>query len=203
MKALYLLLTLLTTCFSSLFSQTVVNMKMPLQAAEALEVAVLFDEALPLDIPVVLGIIGFDIKGGTNPYTYVWLRNDSIIGTGNTIVVTPKAGSTYSLRVTDKNKCVINNSLNLSTIKKAPAFNRIEGLKVYPTMVTEYINIEFTEFVAENTQVKIFDMKGVLHMQQIITGSTTIYPKLMQGEYFVVIESTGKYSVQKIIVTNK
>lgn len=202
MKALNLLLTLLTTCFSSLFSQTVVNMKMPVQAAEALEVAVLFDEALPLDIPVVLGIIGFGIKGGTNPYTYTWLRNDSIIGTGNTIVVTPKVGSTYSLRVTDKNKCVINNSLNLSTIKKAPAYNRIEELKVYPTMVNEHINIEFSEFVAENTQVKIFDMKGVLHMQQIITGSTTIYPKLIQGEYFVVIESTGKYSVQKIIVTN-
>ncbi|HRZ97181.1 MAG TPA: T9SS type A sorting domain-containing protein [Paludibacter sp.] len=202
MKAIQLLIMLLTSCLSSSFSQTVVNMKMPVQATEALEVVALFDEALPLDIPVVLGIIGFGIKGGTNPYTYAWLRNDSIIGTGNTIVITPKAGSAYSLRVTDKNKCVINNSLNLSTIKKAPAYNRIEELKIYPTMVSDHINIEFLEFVPENTQVKIYDMKGVLHLQQIITGSTTIYPKLMQGEYFVVIENVGKYSVQKIIVTN-
>lgn len=202
MKAIQLLIMLLTTCLSSLFSQTVVNMRMPAQAAEALEVAVLFDEALPLDIPVVLGIIGFGIKGGTNPYTYTWLKDETIIGTGNTIVVTPTAGSTFSLRVTDKNKCVTNNSLNLSTIKKVPGFNRIEQLKIYPTMVSDHINIEFSEFVPENTQIKVFDMKGVLHLQQNITGSTTIYPKLIQGEYFVVIESVGKYNVQKIIVTN-
>ena len=202
MKAIKLLIMLLTSCLSISFSQTVVNMRMPAQAAEALEVAVLFDEALPLDIPVVLGIIGFKIKGGTNPYTYTWMKDETIIGTGTTIVVTPTAGSTYSLRVTDKNKCLINNSLNLATIKKAPGYNRIEQLKIYPTLVSNHINIEFSEFVPENTQVKIYDMKGVLHLQQNITGSTTIYPKLIQGEYFVVIESVGKYKVQKIIVTN-
>jgi hypothetical protein len=203
MKTIYLQLLLLTTCFSVLSAQTVVNMRMPAQAAEVLEVAVLFDEALPLDIPVVLGIIGFKIKGGINPYTYTWMKNDTIIGNGTTIVVTPTIGSTYSLRVTDKNKCVINNSLNLSTIKKAPGYNRIEQLKIYPTMVSDHINIEFSEFVPENTRVKIYDMKGILHLQQNITGSTTIYPKLFQGEYFVVIESAGKYSVQKVIVSNK
>jgi len=203
MKVIYLLILLLTTCLLSLLSQTVVNMKMPVQSAEALDVAVLFDEPLPLDIPVVLGIIGFGINGGTNPYTYIWLKNDSIIGTGTTIVVTPTAGSTYTLRVTDKNKCVINNSLNISAIKKAPGSNLIEQLKIFPTIVSDHINIEFSKFVPENTQIKIFDLKGIQHFQQNITGSTTIYPQLVQGEYFVVIESIGKYSVEKIIVTNK
>ncbi|MDD3322704.1 MAG: T9SS type A sorting domain-containing protein [Paludibacter sp.] len=196
-------LLLFTFIFAtSLSAQTVVNMKMPTQAAEALEVAILFEEPLPLDIPVVLGIIGFGIKGGTNPYTYTWLKDEVIIGTGTTIVITPTAGSTYTLRVSDKNKCVINNSLNLSAIKKAPGNYRIEQLKIYPTLVNTHINVEFSEFVPENTQIKIFDIKGINHFQQNITGSTTIYPQLTQGEYFVVIESAGKYSVQKIIVTN-
>lgn len=199
MKAILLYLLFLST---SLSGQTVVNMKMPLQSPEALEVVILFEEPLPLDIPVVLGIIGFGINGGTSPFTYTWLKNDVIIGTGTTIVVTPSLGSTYTLCVSDKNKCVINNSLNLASIKKAPGSNRIQQLKIYPTFVSNHINVEFSEFVPENTQIKIFDLKGILHFQQNITGSTIIYPQLTQGEYFVVIESIGKYSVEKIIVKN-
>jgi len=198
----YMILFIVLSSTTILFSQIVVNMKMPVQSTESLQVAALFEDNLQPDYPVVLGIIGFDIAGGTEPYTYFWLKDNVTIGNGPTIVIMPIVGSTYSLSVTDKNNCIISHSLNVSAIKKVNKsnYNQLK-VKIYPTEVYNHINIELSEYIPQNTLVKIYDFKGIIHFQEVLYNSTTIFPTLTTGKYLVVIEGPGKYFVEKIVVT--
>ncbi|MFZ4583531.1 MAG: T9SS type A sorting domain-containing protein, partial [Paludibacter sp.] len=152
---------------------------------------------------LVLGIIGFSIQGGNEPYTYTWLKDNVVIGNGTTIVVTPVSGSTYSLSVTDKNGCVVSHSLNVSTIKKVSNSgpNTLK-VRIFPTIVSKQINIELKDFIPQNCLLKIFDMNGNIHYTQQLSESTTIYPTLSTGTYFLVIDAAGKYFVEKIVVNN-
>jgi len=185
------------------YAQLVVNMKMPIQSAEPLRVAALFSEGIQAGYPVVLGIIGYSIEGGVEPYMYTWLKDNLEIGSGQTIVVTPVEGSSYSLRVTDKSNCVVSHALNVSALKKVrkQEQNTLKA-KIYPTLVSTEINVEVSEFLPPQSRIKIFDFKGNLMLNQELIGNATIYPQLPAGNYFVVIEAADRYFVERVIVNN-
>src|SRR5690606_6259664 len=86
-------------------AQTGVKMEVPPQAQEPLAVVVLFDEQVPEGIPVVLGLMGYDVTGGIEPYTYEWIQHGTVIGTGDIVVITPAKGDKFELNATDKNRC--------------------------------------------------------------------------------------------------
>ena len=201
MKTHYIALCILFTLSASCFAQTVVKLKMPSQAENALTVVTLFSEELPLNTPVVLGAIGYEIKGGTEPYTLNWYKNDSLISTGNIVVIKPVAGSTYTLKAVDKNKCSSDVALNISASSKIKSNSFIDNnIIVTPTVVTNRITVGFTDNSTFDASVKIFDLKGVLMQQEIITSSSNISLQLLPGIYFVVVEKNSLYHVQKIVV---
>ncbi len=108
------------TIVSILFSpaQTVVKMKMPAQANEPLKVVVLFEEPVPEGMPVVLGLMGYNITGGMAPYTYQWIQNGTTIGSGDVVIITPKKGDKFELKATDRNRCYSTQSFSLKVIAR-------------------------------------------------------------------------------------
>ena len=201
MKTHYIALCLLFALSISSFAQTVVKLKMPTQAVHALTVVTLFSEELPLNTPVILGAIGYEIKGGTEPYTLNWYKNDTLISTGNIVVIKPVAGSTYTLKAVDNNKCSSIVALNISASSKIKSNSFIDSnIFVTPTMATNRITVGFTENSTVDASVKIFDLKGVLMQQENITCSSNISLQLIPGIYFVVVEKNSLFHVQKIVV---
>jgi gliding motility-associated-like protein len=46
-----------------------------------------------------------DVMGGTDPYTFFWMEEDSVVGTDHVLSVSPEETTSYQLTVTDDNGC--------------------------------------------------------------------------------------------------
>lgn len=183
----------------NIFSQTVVKMSMPPLPDEPLNVITLYDEGLPLNTTVVLGAIGYSVTGGTAPYTFQWLKNEVVFATGDIAVLKPESGTNYSLKITDKNNCFTVMSINVDATKNvSSAFNK--RILVTPTFVIDKIAVSFVDIIPDKSTVRIFDGKGILHLQTEIAGNGYIPLQLQKGTYYVVIEYNKEFVAEKIIV---
>lgn len=185
-------------------AQTVVKMKMPTQAKEPLQVTVLFDEEVPEGMPVVLGLMGYNVSGGMTPYTYEWMQNGKVIGTGDVVVVTPAKGDKIELKATDNNKCYSTMAFSMKVISRLPGANdrKNETYTISPTLVKNgIIHIGLPD--AENklkANIRIFDTNGSLKHQSFIAGSSDVTFGLPVGIYFVSVRTDSYHKVEKIIV---
>ena len=185
-------------------AQTVVKMNMPPQAKDPLKVTVLFDEEVPEGMPVVLGLMGYSVSGGMTPYTYEWMQNGKVIGTGDVVIVTPAKGDKIELKATDKNKCYSTMAFSLKVISRSPGANtqKNDSYTISPTLVKNgVIHIGLPD--AENklkANVRIFDTNGTLKHQTYITESTDITCALLPGNYLVSLQTNVFHEVEKIIV---
>jgi len=178
-------------------------MAVPTQAKEQVKVVVLFDEEVPEGMPVVLGLMGYNVTGGIEPYTYQWVQNGNVVGTGDLVIITPQKGDQFSLKVIDKNKCHNTTSFNMKVISRVNGQNgEINGIKVYPTIIKDdqiHINMEKSDKM-KNANIRIFDVKGNLMYQTFVTESYTIDHYLLAGTYFVSVKIDDLHKVTKIIV---
>lgn len=184
-------------------AQTIVKMSVPTQAKEPLNVVILFDEQVPEGMPVVLGLMGYNVSGGIEPYTFQWVQNGTVIGTGDVVIITPKKGDQFSLKATDKNKCYNTTSFNMRVISRINGQNEEEKVfKIYPTVVKDdVIHIDLPKFdKPTNVNIRIFDLKGNLMFQTFATESYTINYHLNNGAYFVSVKTDEFHKVEKIIV---
>ena len=185
-------------------AQTVVKMNMPPQAKDPLKVTVLFDEEVPEGMPVVLGLMGYSVSGGMTPYTYEWMQNGKVIGTGDVVIVTPAKGDKIELKATDKNKCYSTMAFSLKVISRSPRANtqKNDSYTISPTLVKNgVIHIGLPD--AENklkANVRIFDTNGTLKHQTYITESTDVTCALPPGNYFVSLQTNDFHKVEKIMV---
>jgi len=198
-KTILILVSVFT--LNSIFAQTVVKMDMPEQANQALEVVALFDEEIPEGIPVVLGLMGYDIEGGMSPYLFQWLLNGEVISTSDIAIFTPKKGDDLSLNVTDNNKCRATTSFNLkvASIHKKPGETEDEGIKVYPTIVKDHIHIEIPLTENKKALLRIFDSTGEIAQQEYIPESKDVNLNLTPGIYFLSLKIGDIHKVEKII----
>lgn len=187
-------------------AQTVIKMNMPPQAKDPLKVTVLFDEEMPEGMPVVLGLMGYSVSGGMTPYTYEWMQNGKVIGTGDVVIVTPAKGDKIELKATDKNKCYSTMAFSLKVISRSPGANtqKNDSYTISPTLVKNgVIHIGLPD--AENklkANVRIFDTNGTLKHQIYITESTDVTCTLPPGNYFVSLQTDDFHKVEKIIVNH-
>jgi len=186
---------------NSISAQTVVKMDMPQQADLPLEVVALFDEEIPEGIPVVLGLMGYDVEGGITPFLFEWLLNGEVISTSDIVIFTPTIGDDLSLKVTDNNQCRSTTSFNLkiASIPKNPDETGSESIKVYPTLVTDYIHIKLPQGEGEKALIRIFDINGKIIHQEYIFESTRINLNLTLGTYFVSVRMGEIHKVERII----
>ena len=187
-------------------AQTVVKMNMPPQAKDPLKVTVLFDEEVPEGMPVVLGLMGYSVSGGMTPYTYEWMQNGKVIGTGDVVIVTPAKGDKIELKATDKNKCYSTMAFSLKVISRSPGANnqKNDSYTISPTLVKNgVIHIGLPD--ADNklkANVRIFDTNGALKHQTYITGSADVTCELPPGNYFISLQTNDFHKVEKIIVNH-
>lgn len=179
-------------------AQTVVKMDMPEQADKALKVVALFDEEIPVGIPVVIGLMGYQVEGGSTPYLFEWTLNNEVISTGDVAVFTPKKGENLVLKVTDNNKCRASTAfrLKLARIEQSNS----DSIAIYPTVVKEKIQIWLPEKTDAEAQVRIFSVNGKIIHQQTIRNSTGITPGLPSGTYFISVKTAGEHKVEKVII---
>jgi hypothetical protein len=179
-------------------AQTVVKMDMPEQADEALKVVALFEEEIPTGIPVVLGLMGYEVEGGFTPYLFEWLLNNKVISTNDVVIFTSQKGDELELKVTDNNKCRASTyfKLKFATIEQAKS----DSIAIYPTIVKDKIQIWLPEKSDVQALVRVFDVTGKMVHKQTIWNSTGITPSLASGTYFVSVRTTNEHKVGKIIV---
>ncbi len=193
---------LLGTLFimNNISAQTVVKMDMPEQADEPLNVVALFDEELPEGIQVVLGLMGYEVEGGTTPYLFEWLLNGEVISTTDIAVFTPGKGDDLTLKVIDNNKCRATTSFNLK-VASIPGTDSEDkdDIKIYPTIVNEYIHFEFPSSNGDKAWMRIFDINGKLIQENYLSESMDINIGLISGTYFVSLKIGDRNKVQKII----
>ncbi len=187
-------------------SQTLVKMVMPDQPAEKLQVVRLFDEFIPLETSVILGSIGFQISGGTEPYKFNWLKDNMVFATGDIAVFIPEAGKRYAFQVIDKNNCMSKADISLETISRESSFRELniyqKDIILTPTYVTDQIKITFTRDPYATGKVRIFDLHGRQLLYDEISGSTSIPVQLPSGVYLVLIESSGEFVTYQIVVNH-
>ena len=182
-------------------AQTVVKMEMAPQADQPLSVVTLFDEELPVGIPVVLGLMGYAIEGGVEPFQYEWKVNGSTISTEDVVVFTPQIGDHVALNVMDGNQCVISTKVNLNATT-TPEYNNPDfynSIKVYPTVVSGSVNIEIPKIDNGNAMVRVFNLNGkvVLKEEMVLSGSLIL--DIEPGVYFVSVKLGAIHKVEKII----
>ena len=179
-------------------------MGVPLQAKESLKVVVLFEEPVPEGMPVVLGLMGYSVTGGMSPYSYQWLQNGILVGTGDVVIITPKKGDKFELKATDKNRCYSTQSFSMKVISRIGSKDdeNYSQYKIYPTLIkNNYLNISIPEKeIPIQAIVRIFDTGGVLKYQSTITGSAIIPCHIPNGNYFVSVQTDEFHKVEKIIV---
>lgn len=192
-------LLVLALTLNSLSAQTVVKMDLPEQSAQTLKVVALFDEEIPEGIPVVLGIIGYNVEGGISPFLFEWLLNGSIISTNDIVIFTPTLGDDLSLKVTDNNKCRATTSFNLkvSSIPKNPDGN--ENIEIYPTIVNDYFHVKLPNVESQKALIRILDINGRIVYQEQISESKSIHINLTSGTYFVSVILGDIHKVERII----
>lgn len=202
MKKYLIILTLIGSLLG-IHSQTVVKMNVPVQAKEQVKVVILFDEQVPEGMPVVLGLMGYNITGGIEPFSYQWVQNGNIVGTGDVVIVTPKKGDQFSLKATDKNKCYNTTVFNMKVISRVDGQSDEEnGFKVYPTIITDdviHIEIGKSDKII-HANIRIFDMKGDLMFQTFATENYIVNHYLANGIYFVSVKTNEYHTVTKVIV---
>ena len=205
MRQIILTAGLILGAMITLQAQSLVQMDIPKQSAQPIQVVALFDEEVPEDMPVVLGVKGYKVTGGIEPYTFEWLQNGTVVGTSDIVVVHPKKGDRIDLRVKDANRCVASTSFNLR-MAEAPPKNEdgkeTDGIRVFPTLVNEGI-IHVTLPESENpasSLIRIFGVNGALRYNQTASGTLDIRVNLPAGIYFVAVTGEGKQMVVKVVV---
>jgi hypothetical protein len=182
------------------YSQTLVKMDLPQQADQVLHVVALFDEELPEGIPVVLGLMGYDVEGGITPYAFEWLLNDEVISTSDIAVFTPKQGDDLVLSVSDNNHCRASTAFNLKAliIPKNPD-EAERNISIFPTVFNGEIFIEFPESAHKKALVRIFTLSGTMVFQEYLTESTSLHLNLTPGSYFISVKTGEQHKFEKII----
>jgi hypothetical protein len=181
-------------------SQTVVKMNMPSQPKEQLKVVALFEEEIPESIPVVLGILGYNITGGKAPFQYEWQQNGTTISKNDVAIVTPAKGDVLVLKVTDSAGCSSSTSFNLKVASRTnfqPATDD-GSISIYPTVVENYINVE-NRLDNKETTIRVFSINGEIVAGQIFTGSTKILADWAPGIYFVSVQTSKNHILKKIV----
>jgi hypothetical protein len=180
-------------------AQTIVKMDLPSQADDPLSVVTLFDETLPGGIPVVLGLMGFDVEGGITPYQYSWLLNGTVVSTEDIVVFTPQPGDDMVLQVTDQNHCTASVALNLITggiPRQQVAMGK--NISIYPTVFEKELFISYPETIAQTAHVRIFNMAGVLVYGAKLQESGSLQLNLTPGTYLVSVKTGKMHQVEKI-----
>jgi hypothetical protein len=173
-------------------------MAMPEQSKEPITGTILFDDQLPLNIPIVLGALGYDVVGATPPLTYNWYKNSEVIAVGEVAVIKAEAGNNYSVNIADSKNC----SVTLPIQTEGANNNQVnsENLVVLPTIGGHYIHLKTGQIIPADAKLFVTDLKGIQHLQTKLNGETNIPLNLSPGVYLLQLTGKGLNHAEKFVV---
>jgi len=204
MKKIIVYISLIIVTIQTSISQTIVKMNLPQQAKELLKVVVLFNEEVPSGMPVILGLMGYQVNGGMSHYKFEWYQNDKLIGNQDIITLTPANGDKLTLKVIDKNRCLSQSSISMK-VKNMIENDKEDlsgGISIFPTLVkSDEINVKLPQLKPiEFALIRIFDMGGKEVYSTNITKSQAVHFNLTSGNYFVSVRTDYFHFVERIFV---
>ncbi len=183
-------------------TQTVVRMDMPPQPDEPLQAVTLFEEELYPGVPTILGEMGYLVTGGTSPFTWEWFENSELIATGDVAPVTPEAGNEYHVTITDVNNCSVTIPIIISFSDDEITTSEDAGsmVSVRTGHGQNLISLSPGFDRGGTILLRFYDMRGILHLEESITGSSDIPVRLPAGIYLLHIEGEGINHVERVVL---
>ncbi|SKC12232.1 T9SS type A sorting domain-containing protein [Alkalitalea saponilacus] len=185
---------------SSLLCQTVVRLTKPQQAEEPVAAFTLFDESLPAGIPSAIGTIGYEIFGGDLPYTYQWLKDETVIAEGEVAVIVPSMDHDYALRVSDRNNCTVIIPINISPTMPGEKSSSENDLNFWHELTRNHLRLSGDLSSDNPVEIRIYDINGRLMLEYFVYKETSIPVSLLPGVYLIYTRSGDLNKVQKAIV---
>lgn len=183
------------------YGQTVIKMTLPEQAETHIEGYTLFEDALPNNMPTAISIYGYDIRGGTIPYSYKWLKDNEVLSTEQSFILYPEIGKTYSLLISDKNNCNISIPIAIDQNKSSSSYGDNSTFDEINTYLTkEMLTVKFDEKAVSCLCISLYDMNGLSIFKNEIYSSTNIPVNLHPGVYFLYIRKDNEHKVMKYII---
>lgn len=144
------------------------------------------------------GSVRVKVIGGIAPYTYLW-------STGKTSdIITGLKKGPYQVKVTDKNKCVVSDSVFVGVANLANLTSL--SFDVYPNPFNETLTIRISDQILNgDVSLRLIDFTGKLVHKELI-NSTSLDNKIhlnvsdfLPGLYFLEIENNGRNFTKKLI----
>lgn len=150
------------------------------------------------------GAINITPSGGTPPYKFQWVKNDTAIISKNEDIFNLDAGR-YFVVITDANGCkwIMDNKIELSQPLKTQELISEEQVLLYPNPAQDFINIivEAEKYVPNSLEV--IDIQGNRLMKKDalnLSQSQIDISELMPGYYTIKLKSEGKVDIIKKLI---
>ncbi|MFO7867962.1 MAG: hypothetical protein R6U95_01525 [Bacteroidales bacterium] len=193
--------TLLYICicfFVNVHAQTVIKMDIPEIPDNPFTVHSHINEDIPTDIPVIISSAGFTISGGSAPFEFSWIENNSVIANGNTVTFTTQNIHSYYVEVTDSNNCSVTIPLQTSTaIDNTPNQNI---LSIYPTSLAQFSDLHIDLHTKSEADMYMYNAQGILQWTRHIKESCSIPIFVSPGIYWIVTHINNQRVFNTVIV---
>ncbi|TCO05988.1 T9SS type A sorting domain-containing protein [Natronoflexus pectinivorans] len=200
MTRLVFISLILLMAWSSMLGQTVVRLAKPQQATEPIEAYTLFDESLPADIPNAIGTMGYYINGGSFPYSYQWLENETVIAEGELALIVPSINHSYYLRIRDSNSCEVLIPISISPSMPGEKSSMAHSETYNWKLTRNYLYLNGNLSTEQSVNIRLYDINGRLIHHQLIHAETTIPVNLSPGVYLIYSKLGDVNRVEKAIV---
>lgn len=149
------------------------------------------------------GSIDITVSGGSQPYTFTWTLDNSVVGT--TEDLTGLVAGTYKVEIKDANGCVVGNegiTVDNTTHTSEPAW--LSGVSLRPNPTNGVTQIVFANVPAGQLEISVMDATGRTLRTQIAEHQATIRldcTGLPEGVYLVQFRTGLEVGVRKLMVS--
>lgn len=160
---------------------------------------------LEIDVPELVGVdpgsaidIGqfAEYSGGTQPLTFKWLVNDSLLTEQLSWLVTPTDSSFYKIILSDVNGCTATDSIRFSFIKTPTKDFADDIVKIYPNPARSVFYVDHPE---GEFKIQMFSSTGKMVIsRKEESGKPIICPE--PGLYFVKVSTISQTQIFKLII---
>lgn len=193
------LLSVICFLMFSVHGQTVIVMELPEQSEQYIEVNPLFVDALLKNVPTAIGLMGYDIFGGTPPYRYQWFENDKVLSTSESLLLRPESGNKYFLVVSDKNNCTVKVPIPIDENESAPKKSSIFD-NVITNLTGSQLTLSFPEDIIDLLEFSISDVSGQKVISNRASVSSSYNIALTSGVYLLHLKAANEIDVRKYII---
>jgi hypothetical protein len=145
------------------------------------------------------GFIIISVYGGTPPYTFTWLRNDTIVSTAQN--PTNLSAGTYMIILTDAHNCAFVGNEVIIGITSGISDPANPVISIYPNPVSDVMRIVSDRII---DTYKVVNLNG----RTILSGSIGAnswkidMSKEVPGIYFMMLNCNGNLTAIKFIISN-